>query len=349
MRKTCFLMPFLIFAFASSAALSAADYATEAYVDDNVMAIIDYVDGEDTSIRKKIQGMAVDDRDLYNNQLTLRDMLNRRDENKNWVTLDTEEQFAIPAINELHAEMAGKQDAITAKNPLPAENVSGLAEVAKTGSYESLTDKPEFPSTENLATKEELQAVQAVVGNSESGLVMQVAENTAAIAGKADKSALETAIADLDEKIDQAVIDSSNIDLSSYAKTEDVAKTYATQEVVNAITAALTDKASVSDVNLIEGRVDVLEEAGYQTAAQVKQEIAAGTAGFVKEADLTDYAKTADVDAELVKKVSGVETVGSYLVNFDAEGNVSYAPIKILDADGNAIALTTNAVAPSEN
>lgn len=153
MRKTCFLMPFLIFAFASSAALSAADYATEAYVDDNVMAIIDYVDGEDTSIRKKIQGMAKDDSDLYNNQLTLRDMLNRRDEDKNWVALDTEEKMAIPAINELHAEMNGKQDAITAENPLDADKVSGLSDVAKSGSYNDLKDVPVIPSLDDVAEK----------------------------------------------------------------------------------------------------------------------------------------------------------------------------------------------------
>ncbi len=339
-RKTSFLLLFLVFAVTSNAAYSAQDFASVDYVDDQVFDIYDYFEAKDLTLRNMLKA---DSTQLYKNQEVLRDMLNRRDENNNWLTLDTEEQLAIPAINELHAEMAGKQDAITAENPLPAENVSGLAEVAKTGSYESLTDKPEFPSTENLATKEELQAVQVVVGNAESGLVKQVEENTAAIAGKADTSVLNEAVADLEEKIDQAVIDSSNIDLSAYAKTEDVEKTYATQETVNDISAALADKASVSDVNAIEGRVDVLEGAGYQTETQVKQVVAAETVNFVKEADLADYAKTADVEADLATKqatlnADNLKADGSAAVSF-ADGVITISAENTTYSEGTNVTL----------
>ena len=58
----------------------------------------------------------------------------------------------------------------------------------------------------------------------------------------------------------------------------------------------------------------------------------------------------ADNAAEIAKKVSVVTTAGTYLVNFDATGAVSYAPIKILDKDGNEITLNgDNAITPAAN
>lgn len=54
----------------------------------------------------------------------------------------------------------------------------------------------------------------------------------------------------------------------------------------------------------------------------------------------TTYATQATVNT----KVTGIKTAGTYLVNFDAEGIASYAPIKILGANGSEIDLTTGAV-----
>lgn len=258
---------------------------------------------------------------LLDNQKQLRDLLTAKDENGNWVMeFETDAAAAIPAINELHSEMAGKQDVITVENPLAVEKISGLAEVATTGSYDSLSDKPEIPSTDNLATKGELQALQTVVGNAESGLVKVVADNTAAIADKADTSALETAVADLEEKIDNAVIDSSNIDLSSYAKTEDVAKTYATNATVEAI----------------DGRVGVLEGAGYQNAQQVQGAITSATADFVTEAELGAYAKTETVDAELAKKVNAADLKALAYKNTVATADIDDKSVTIAKIKGEA-------------
>lgn len=326
------------------------------------------------------------DNSLYNNQLLLRDMLNGKDADGNWLQLDTEAKLAIPAINELHSEMAGKQDVITAENPLAVENISGLSEVATTGSYNSLSDKPEIPSVEGLAEKsyvdEELakkvsaetiqnleqnisnnylsktdaqntyvteqqvtEQITNVVGSVDSGLLKDVADNKAAIATKADKSALETAVTDLNAKIDQAVIDSSNIDLSSYAKSEDVAKTYATIETVDAV----------------EGRVDTLEAAGYQTAQQVQGAITTATADLATKSELGSYAKTEDVNIELDKKANVADLKAlaykdtvttaeidakavtmdkiagrlpaegeTLLMSVDAEGNVTWLSVEIL-------------------
>lgn len=334
---------------------------------------------------------------LLDNQKQLRDLLTAKDENGKWVMeFETDAVAAIPAINELHSEMAGKQDMITAENPLAVENISGLSEVATTGSYNSLSDKPEIPSVEGLAEKsyvdEELakkvsaetiqnleqnisnnylsktdaqntyvtqktasetyvteqqvaQQITNVVGSADSGLLKDVADNKAAIATKADKSALETAVTDLNAKIDQAVIDSSNIDLSSYAKSEDVAKTYATIETVEGV----------------EGRVDVLETAGYQTAKQVQGAITTATADLVTESELGSYAKTEDVNTELAKKANVADLKAlaykdmvatadiepkavtmdkiagrlpvegeTLLMSVDAEGNVTWLSVEIL-------------------
>ena len=382
-RKTSFLLPFCIFVALSNVAYSAENYASEEYVDDLFFEVIDYVDSTTTPMSRT---MKTNDTQLFENQVVLRDMLNSRDADDNWIQLDTEAKLAIPAINELHSEMAGKQDVITAENPLAVENISGLSEVATTGSYNSLSDKPEIPSVEGLAEKsyvdEELakkvsaetiqnleqnisnnylsktdaqntyvteqqveQQITNVVGSADSGLLKDVADNKAAIATKADKSALETAVTDLNAKIDQAVIDSSNVDLSSYAKSEDVAKTYATIETVDAV----------------EGRVDTLEAAGYQTAQQVQGAITTATAGLVTESELGAYAKTEDVNTELAKKVNTADlkalaykdTVATadidakavtmdkiagrlpaegetLLMSVDAEGNVTWLSVEIL-------------------
>ena len=51
------------------------------------------------------------DKKLQSNILLLRDMLNTKDSAGKWITLDTEAQLAIPAINELKAALDAKADA----------------------------------------------------------------------------------------------------------------------------------------------------------------------------------------------------------------------------------------------
>ncbi|MDO4423194.1 MAG: hypothetical protein Q4C08_00140, partial [Pseudomonadota bacterium] len=110
-RKTSFLLPFCIFVALSNVAYSAENYASEEYVDDLFFEVIDYVDSTTTPMSRT---MNTNDNQLFENQVVLRDMLNSRDADDNWIQLDTEAKLAIPAINELHSEMAGKQDVITA-------------------------------------------------------------------------------------------------------------------------------------------------------------------------------------------------------------------------------------------
>ena len=379
-RKTSFLLLFLVFAVTSNAAYSAQDFATVDYVDDQVFDIYDYFEAKDLTLRNMLK---TDSNQLYKNQEVLRDMLNRRDEDNNWLTLDTEEQLAIPAINELHAEIAGKQDVINADNPLSVENVSGLSPVATSGSFNDLTDVPEFPSMDGVATKEYVdeelakkveadvvqtlqetiennyltkievqntyvtqqqaadtyvttqevtQQITNVIGDDTTGLRKQVADNTTAIAGKVDTSALESAVAGLEEKIDNAVIDASNIDLSSYAKAADVESTYAT-------------KVSVESV---DERVETIEQAGYQTAGEVEGAITTATATLATKEELGSYAKTDDLGTLATKdsvseteidnkavtldKIAGVMPTNgeTLLMSVDEAGNVTWLSVRIL-------------------
>lgn len=379
-RKTSFLLPFCVMVALSNAAYSAENYASEEYVDDLFFEVIDYVDSTTTPLNRT---MRANDSQLFDNQVVLRDMLNGRDADDNWIQLDTEAKMAIPAINELHAEIAGKQDVINADNPLSVENVSGLSPVATSGSFNDLTDVPEFPSMDGVATKEYVdeelakkveadvvqtlqesiennyltktevqntyvtqqqaadtyvtsqevtQQITNVIGDDTTGLRKQVADNTTAIAGKVDTSALESAVAGLEEKIDNAVIDASNIDLSSYAKTADVEATYAT-------------KVSVESV---DGRVETIEQAGYQTAVDVEDAITTATATLATKEELGSYAKTDDLGTLATKdsvseteidnkavtldKIAGVMPTNgeTLLMSVDEAGNVTWLSVKIL-------------------
>ena len=92
-------------------------YATEEYVDDNMFAIMDYIDDE-------IKPLKTDNKNLYNNQLVLRDMLNEKDENNEFIQLTTEAQTAIPAINELNEKKASKED-LSGYLPLSGGTMTG--------------------------------------------------------------------------------------------------------------------------------------------------------------------------------------------------------------------------------
>lgn len=108
-RKTFILLPFLVFSVVSGAAFSADEMATVDYVDEQFADVVGYIGTQTRTLRNN---MNATDNQLYDNQLVLRDMLNTKDADENWIPLETEAKLAIPAINELHSEMAGKQDVL---------------------------------------------------------------------------------------------------------------------------------------------------------------------------------------------------------------------------------------------
>src|SRR5574344_2971597 len=169
-RKTSFLLPFLIFAVASGSAYSAGNYATENYVDEQSMGIVDYVDSTNRTLKNT---MTANDNQLYANQELLRDMLNAKDSSGAWLTLDTEAKLAIPAINELKAALDSKAnaddvltaDSLTELNQAVAALESGKATVADLEALQGTVDA----WGDTYATDAELSAaianVQSAIDN----------------------------------------------------------------------------------------------------------------------------------------------------------------------------------------
>lgn len=182
-RKTSFVSLFLVFAVLSGSAYAEENYATETYVDDQFAEVVGHVNKQDRTIRNE---MKTNNDQLFANLVLLRDMLNTRDADRNWITLDTEAQLAIPAINELKAALDAKANA---DEVLTADSLTELNEAV--AALES-----------GKATVADLEALQATV---------DALGDT-----YATDDEVSTAIANVQSAID-------NIDLSAYAKTADLA------------------------------------------------------------------------------------------------------------------------------
>ena len=107
---------------------------------------------------------------------------------------------------------------------------------------------------------------------------------------------------------------------------------------------AVALKANAADVYTkgeVDAAIDAIEE--YDDAALVARVTANETAIGTNTAGIADN-KSAIEALQGAGYVVGTKSAGSYLVNFDAQGNASYAAVEILDDKGAPIDLTTNAV-----
>ena len=257
-RKTSILLPFLIFAVMSGTASAAETYATEDYVDEQFADVVGYVDGKNRTLTSR---MTTNDNQLFANQELLRDMLNERDASGDWVKLNTEAQLAIPAINELNTAMGTKQDAINADNQLSVEYVSGLADVATTGSYDDLINKPTIPSAEDFVSTQKFEEVQ---------------------------TALEAAIADKQEKGDYLVAnDLTALNNAVNALQSGKADAQTVTDLQNAIN-ALGDKYATDEE--VSAAIAAVEKMIPTKVSELEND-----AGYLVSGDLDDYAKSADV------------------------------------------------------
>ena len=159
-----------------------------------------------------------------------------------------------------------------------------LAAVATSGSYDDLSGKPTIPSIEGLASESYV---------------------TSALASKADASALADAVADL-----QALIDDKQA-AGDYLVAADLATLEA------AVAALDSDKADTSTVAALQSAVDNLGDK-YATDSEISAAVAAveakiptvptvvsaftNDAGYITDAALTDYAKSADVTSALASR-----------------------------------------------
>lgn len=380
-RKTSFLFPFLIFAVTSGVAYSADNYATEDYVDEQYIDVVGYIDSKNRTLKNT---MTSNDAQLYTNQEVLRDMLNRRDADNNWVELETEEKLAIPAINELHTEMAGKQDLISAENPLAAENVSGLADVAKTGSFNDLVDVPEIPSIEGLVTDEDFQDALATKQSkltTGSGITIEETtadDGTVTTTISADVN-LEDVVGEITDAqgntitIQQALESKADASaLTEYAKSADVADTYATKDSLSgyATTGALADKEDAAN-KLVAATAEEIEAMSSDEKATkfptvaVAQTIASAAVAEVNEVagDLStlqtqvgtntaDIAEIKEAGYQTLADVQGeIKTATADLVSENDLGALAYKnTVATADIDSKSVTLDKIAgVVPGEN
>ena len=299
-RKTSFLLPFLVFAVATGPAYSVENYASEDYVDEQFADVVGYVDSKTRTIKNT---MNANDNQLFENQVVLRDMLNGRDADGNWITLDTEAQLAIPAINELHAELADVQAAT--ESAVTDEDVAGaitdaLADYTNTTDMNAALDAVQTALETAIAGKQDAgdyaaasdledlkTAVEKLQSDSTSADDLQALQDkitaiesdyaTATDVSAAD-AALQAAINNLSAQIDA-------IDLSVFAKTADLA--------------AVATSGSYTD--LINIPTDLVNESGLNAAV-------AGLTELINEKQAAgDYLVAADL-AELEAAVATLES-----------------------------------------
>ena len=291
-RKTSLLLLSLICAMTVDAAYSAT--ATQAWVM--------------TNVGNPLKG---NDDKLFANQVLLRDMLNVRDAEGNWVTLDTEAKTAIQAINELKALQTTLQTAIEGKQDagdyLIAEDLTDL--------QNAIADLES-----GMVDSETISQIQNAIDN---------LGNT--YATKADMTAADEALLAKIEAIDVPSLDGyvKAVDLADVATTgsyddlinkptipsaEDFVSTQKFEEVQTALEAAIellqSGKADAQTVTDLQNAIDTLGDK-YATDEEVSAAIAAvekmiptvptnvsaftNDAGYLVSGDLADYAKSANV------------------------------------------------------
>ena len=149
-----------------------------------------------------------------------------------------------------------------------------------------------------------------------------IADATSALATKQE---LADAKSELQDAIDS--INASQVDLTKYYTKEEADAKFATKDLGNAETAGVT--------KLYGTKGD--SEEGAMTQKAVTEGLNA----------ISETLNNFDLDAVL----RSVAAQGSYLVNFDNAGNVSYTPISIVDKDLNNsdyyLDLTVDAIVPS--
>ena len=177
-----------------------------------------------------------------------------------------------------------------------------------------------------LATQDQIKdfitseyVTNAIAGLQTAEDVSQAIEN--ATSGLATKQELADAKSELQAAIER--MDASQVDLTKYYTKEEANAKFATKDLGNAETAGVTK---------LYGTTGDSEE-GAMTQKAVTDELNA----------ISETLNNFDLDAVL----RSVAAQGSYLINFDNAGNVSYTPIEIIGGDFKMLDLTEGAIVPS--
>ncbi|MBO5696057.1 MAG: hypothetical protein J6S06_00925 [Alphaproteobacteria bacterium] len=288
---------------------------------------------------------------------------------------DTALQNAIDAIDltpyaktaDVEAGLALKEDVSNKVADMTAEQIEAMSSTDKATKYPSI-------SVAQTIANAAVTKVNEVAGDL-STLQTQVGTNTADIAeikgaGYQDADDVKATVEGYGyQTADQVsgAITTATADLATKADTlagYGITDAYTKSEVDSAIGAIkeYDDTALAGRVTANEGAIT--DNAGAITALETT--VGDADSGLVKGVADNAGAITAlettvgDADSGLVKGVAdnasaiealqgagyvvGTKTAGSYLVNFDANGNASYAAVEILDDKGAPIDLTVGAV-----
>lgn len=364
-RKTCFLLSFLIAVVASGAAYSADNYATEDYVDEQYIDVVGYVDSKNRTLKNT---MTSNDNQLLKNQEVLRDMLNARDSDDNWIKLDTEAQLAIPAINELKAALDAKAnaddvltvDALTELNETVAALESGKASAEDLQNLQNTIDSLGETYATDADVREAISGVQSAIDNMDLSAYAKTADlatvattgqysdlegkpEIPSIAGLATETALNNLQTTLTELINKKQ------DAGQYVQAGELTA------MQNAITALQTGKADLADVAAIQTTISKLNET-YATDTELTAAIDAvklliptiptnvsafnNDAGYITESALTPYAKSADV--EMVENKLAAATAEDIAAMSSDEKATKYPSIAVSQTIANAAVTKVN-------
>ena len=367
-KKTSFVLSFLVFAVLSGSAYAVENYATEDYVDEQFAEVVGHVNKQDRSIRTE---MKTNNDQLFANLVLLRDMLNGRDADKNWIKLDTEAQLAIPAINELKAALDTKANA---DDVLKADSLTTLNEAItalQTGKADASTVTDIQTAIDNLgdtyATDDDVSTaiagVQSAIDNIDLSAYAKIADLAAvATSGQYDDLEGKPEIPSIAGLATEQALTNLQTTLTGLINAKQDAGEYLVAADLNVlnnqVSALQTGKADVATVAEIQTTLSKLGET-YATDAELTAAIEAvelliptiptnvsaftNDAGYITENDLTPYAKSADAEM-LANKVSDA-TAEQIEVMSSSEKAVKYPSIAVSQTIANAAVTKVNEVA----
>ena len=221
---------------------------------------------------------------------------------------------------------------------------AGMALKADKTAVEAITTSLNDYKTEvsnTYATKTALAEVSAVADAAQTA-----AEVSASISGAlADYTTTTDMNAALDLKADKtqvatdikAVRDvmATDAEVEAAITALNLADTYEAKGEAAKVNTALTEYKTSNDAAVLALQNKDTELAG---------DISDNAAAIATNKTATETNASAIEALQNAGYFAGIKTAGSYLVNFDASGNATYAAVEILDGNGSAIDLTTNAV-----
>ena len=230
---------------------------------------------------------------------------------------------AYAKVTDVEASLLLKEDAANKLTAATAEQIEGMSSEEKAAKFPSVAVAQTIANAAVTKVNEvagDLSTLQTQVGTNTA----DIAEIKAAGYQTSDdvQGAITTATADLATKSEVLAVST-------------VANAAAVKADVDAAFENVYTKAEV------DAAIEAIEE--YDDTALAAR-VSANEGAIAENASGIADNKAAIESLQGAGYVVGAKAAGSYLVNFDSEGNASYASVEILDEKGQPIDLTTAAV-----